>query len=130
MKKFASPNELVSELRSLLAYAEGHQPSREKLASGLRELAHRTAGYPRNFTLHRRMTAVLDEFLDQTKAAARQMESEADLRHIAWRSGPSGGFPWLIGTIYDREGRKHKFDFLPEEPHTAASEILYKIGGW
>lgn len=39
MKKIASPDELVSELQSLLAYASGEHPSREKLASGLRELA-------------------------------------------------------------------------------------------
>ena len=43
MRKIASPNELASELRSLLAYAEGDQPSREKLASGLRALAQRVA---------------------------------------------------------------------------------------
>ena len=44
MKKLASPEELTSELRSLLAYAEGDQPSREKLASDLNGLADRVAG--------------------------------------------------------------------------------------
>jgi len=46
MKKIASPDELASELRSLLAYAEGEQPSREKIASGLRGLAQRVASPP------------------------------------------------------------------------------------
>lgn len=43
MNKFANAKELVTELRTLLAYAEGHQPSREKLAHGLQTLANRTA---------------------------------------------------------------------------------------
>lgn len=44
MKKIASPDELASELRSLLAYAEGDQPSRERLASELSSLAGRVGG--------------------------------------------------------------------------------------
>jgi len=41
MKKIASPDELASELRSLLAYASGEQPSREKVAAALSALADR-----------------------------------------------------------------------------------------
>ena len=43
MDKIASPNELTAEIRSLLAYAEGKEPSRERLAAGLSELAARVA---------------------------------------------------------------------------------------
>ena len=43
MKKIASPGELASELRSLLAYASGDQPSRKRIASQLQGLAQRTA---------------------------------------------------------------------------------------
>ena len=53
MKKIASPDELASELRSILAYAEGEQPSRDKLSSDLRGLAQRVASPP----VSRRVTA-------------------------------------------------------------------------
>lgn len=46
MDKLASPAQLVSELRTLLAYAESPNPSRAKLASGLESLANRTAKAP------------------------------------------------------------------------------------
>ena len=39
MDKIASPQDLAQELRRLLAYAGSPNPSREKLASGLRDLA-------------------------------------------------------------------------------------------
>ena len=39
MDKIASPQELAHELRRLLAYAGSHNPSRVKLASGLKKLA-------------------------------------------------------------------------------------------
>ena len=41
MKKIASPNELTQELRSLLAYSKTKNPSREKLAHDLSQLAQR-----------------------------------------------------------------------------------------
>ena len=41
MDKIASPDELQSELRRLLAYAESESPSRVKLAEGLDVLANR-----------------------------------------------------------------------------------------
>jgi len=41
MDKIASPQELTSELRQLLAYAESENPSREKLATDLNGLATR-----------------------------------------------------------------------------------------
>ena len=45
MQKIASPQELSAELHRLLAYCSGtERPSREKLASELRELADRVAG--------------------------------------------------------------------------------------
>ena len=43
MDKIASPEELTAEIRRLLAYAEGKEPSREKLAAGLSALAGRVA---------------------------------------------------------------------------------------
>jgi len=43
MDKIASPTELQSELRRLLAFASEGQPSREKLASEIRGLANRVA---------------------------------------------------------------------------------------
>jgi len=43
MRKIASPGELQGELRRLLAYSQGSQPSREKLAVELRALANRVA---------------------------------------------------------------------------------------
>ncbi len=39
MQRIASPNELVAELRRLLAYSQTGKPSREKLAAELRKLA-------------------------------------------------------------------------------------------
>jgi hypothetical protein len=46
MKKIATPEELTLELQSLLQYAQSSDPSREKLAAGLRALADRTAARP------------------------------------------------------------------------------------
>jgi len=43
MDRIASPQDLTSELRRLLAYAEGEQPSREVLAAKLRELSVKVA---------------------------------------------------------------------------------------
>jgi hypothetical protein len=43
MRKISSPTELTSELRALLTYVEGSEPSRAKIASGLRALAGRVA---------------------------------------------------------------------------------------
>ena len=43
MDKIASPQDLHVELQRLLAYAQSVKPSREKLASDLRELASRLA---------------------------------------------------------------------------------------
>jgi hypothetical protein len=43
MDKIASPKELATELRSILAYAEQAKPSRDKIATDLRALADRTA---------------------------------------------------------------------------------------
>lgn len=44
MDKIASPEELTTEIRTLLAYAEGENPSREKLAADLTALAERVGG--------------------------------------------------------------------------------------
>jgi len=44
MDKIASPDDLTAEIRSLLAYAEGENPSREKLAKDLSALAERVGG--------------------------------------------------------------------------------------
>lgn len=44
MDKIASPKELATELRSILAYSEQEKPSRDKIATDLRALADRTAG--------------------------------------------------------------------------------------
>jgi len=44
MNKIASPKELVSELQSILEYSQTKNPSREKLAKDLSELANRVAG--------------------------------------------------------------------------------------
>jgi hypothetical protein len=43
MDKIASPAELTAELRRLLAYAGGREPSRAKVAESLHELADRLA---------------------------------------------------------------------------------------
>jgi hypothetical protein len=43
MKKIASPADLQTELRRLLAYTQSEQPSRVKIAAALRELAERVA---------------------------------------------------------------------------------------
>jgi hypothetical protein len=43
MDKIASPQELISELQDLLTYAKNPNPSREKLASDLANLAERIA---------------------------------------------------------------------------------------
>jgi len=43
MEKIANPQELAQELQTLLEYAQGPEPSREKLASDLRELANKVA---------------------------------------------------------------------------------------
>lgn len=43
MDKIASPKELTAEIRSLLAYAEGKEPSRVRLAADLSALAKRVA---------------------------------------------------------------------------------------
>jgi len=49
MKKIASPQELQSEIRSILAFIHGHgpegKPARQVVADKLRELADRVAGY-------------------------------------------------------------------------------------
>lgn len=48
MNKIATPQDLQTELRCLLALVEdsnGEKPSREKLAADIRELADRVAGY-------------------------------------------------------------------------------------
>jgi len=46
MEKIASPKELASELRALVVYAEGSNPSRQRLASALQNLAGRVAANP------------------------------------------------------------------------------------
>ena len=43
MKKIASPAELQTELRRLLAYSQSEKPSRAKLAAEMRKLADRVA---------------------------------------------------------------------------------------
>jgi len=48
MKKIANPQDLQDELRRLVAYCESDQPSRERLASDLNDLASRVALGPRN----------------------------------------------------------------------------------
>ncbi len=45
MDRIASPQGLQAELRRLLDYSQSPKPSREKLASDLRELAERVAAY-------------------------------------------------------------------------------------
>lgn len=47
MHKIATPTELQSELRRLLAYSEGRQPSRVVLARALRNLSERVAAAPK-----------------------------------------------------------------------------------
>lgn len=60
MRKIASPEELRSELRRLMAYCEGpEKPSREKLAAELNGLADKVAG-PRTAS-----DSALDYILDQ-----------------------------------------------------------------
>jgi acyl-CoA-binding protein len=43
MNKITSPQELQAHLRSLLAYSQGSNPSRDKIARGLQNLADRLA---------------------------------------------------------------------------------------
>lgn len=45
MNRIASPQDLQAEVHRLLAYSQSPKPSREKLASELRELANRVAGH-------------------------------------------------------------------------------------
>lgn len=88
MKKIASPDELVSELRSLLAYAEGDQPSREKLVSGLNGLADRTARSPaswakniyvRDFQALRKPAESVEDILQDLILAVVNLEHAGDL---------------------------------------------------
>jgi hypothetical protein len=51
MHKIASPQDLQAELRRLLAYSQEVQPSRQVLASELRELANRVAGWGKKETI-------------------------------------------------------------------------------
>lgn len=46
MDKIATPQELVAQIRQLLAYAQSERPSRQKLAGSLQELANRVATNP------------------------------------------------------------------------------------
>lgn len=52
MKRIASPAELSSELRNLLAYSASPNPSRTKMATRLREMATRLAGMERMFAVY------------------------------------------------------------------------------
>lgn len=47
MQKIASPQDLQAELHRLVAYCQSGHPSRELVASQLRGLADRVAGYHR-----------------------------------------------------------------------------------
>jgi hypothetical protein len=44
MNRIASPQDLQAELQRLLTYSQNPKPSREKLASAIRDLADRVAG--------------------------------------------------------------------------------------
>ena len=65
MDKIASPQELQAELRRLLAYSEGEQPSRQVLSSRLRELAVRLGAVKTKADfeqVYHQMQAALDTF--------------------------------------------------------------------
>jgi len=48
MQKIASPRELQDEIRRLIGYAEGPEPSRQVLAQGLNDLANRLSAMTPN----------------------------------------------------------------------------------
>jgi len=84
MKKIASPDELTSELRSLLAYAESEQPSREKLASGLEGLAKRVAG-DRESHDHASVTENVDRKAERDKEALDEQLEALEDRIVEWK---------------------------------------------
>lgn len=80
MQKIASPQELTVELRRLLAYCSGpEKPSRVRLASELRELAARVAGFPRS-------SATYQEYVERKKR-----EGEKPLDKKEWEARTQGG---------------------------------------
>ena len=88
MDKIASPEGLIRELRTLLAYAESKEPSRVKLAASLNGLADRTAAvkdladllkiapdwYKKQEDIRRRQAALQQEFNKEWAEAHEELE--------------------------------------------------------
>jgi hypothetical protein len=70
MKKIANSKDLQVELRRVLSYAEGPNPSRERVAEELRELADRLGAAPGEVNV-----AKLDKLLDSAEDEIKQMKS-------------------------------------------------------
>jgi hypothetical protein len=70
MKKLATSRDLQVELRRVLSYAESPNPSRERVAEELRELADRVGAVEGEVNLPK-----LDRLLDSTEDEVKQMRS-------------------------------------------------------
>lgn len=68
------------------------------------------------------------DFLKEVNTWLRSMEPSAKVE-VNWVT-KSAGFKWLNGTVTGKTGKTTPFSFLPEEPKTAASEILYEFGDY
>jgi len=81
MNKLASPQDLAQELRGLLAYAEGKEPSRGKLASELRTLADRVSTQKTANTGYDILKSLIDynDFLTLHHRLEKEDEQSANL---------------------------------------------------
>jgi len=103
MKKIASPQDLQTEIRRLMALCQEDEPSREKLASEIRNLADRLAGsaYDQIVEDKRFLPKNLSKFYAQqikkrTKKPVRVVKSETTL--------PKGGWDYGNYTVLDVGG--------------------------
>jgi len=87
-------------------------------------------------TLSKRIEAVYTQFAIDTYAEIRKLLPDlrttlnADPRvSIGWDAS-GRGFRFMTVEMLDHEGKKLRFKFLPEEPASAAGEILFKHGGY
>lgn len=115
MEKIASPQDLSSELQRLLKYAEGPNPSREKLATDLRTLAdrvsHQVQGvYPSLDDLG----PLLDTFMDAIVKGVRDIV-QPDVEPVMK----------LIFYFQRNMGRYGLEGYTLRDPKAMAEDILY-----
>lgn len=123
MDRIASPHELQSELRRLLAYSQSERPSREKLALEIRRLADRVSSHSS------RSAGFLQDKVNGQDVTNLEPEEAAKLRQLVRSVVRGGGGSVRLDTRGSTKGWTYiKVHDGSKADYTAVLDVIDRLG--